>query len=153
MTLRENVRISFRAQIPSFKPLWGVFALKSIPTKRYLWATTASVPFESGHEKSEEGRCALLKIDLKTRKLVHRYECEAGDKHEAGDMTASANGDVFVSDGASGDECLCFVTMDRSSSAWCRPVPSYRPRHPRSAPIRSCCMFQTMSRDCRRKAF
>jgi hypothetical protein len=35
---------------------------------------------------------ALLKIDLKTRKLVHRYECEAGDKHEAGDMTASANG-------------------------------------------------------------
>jgi hypothetical protein len=40
---------------------------------------------------------------LKTRKLVHRYECEAGDKHEAGDMTAGANGDVFVSDGASGD--------------------------------------------------
>ena len=87
----------------SFKPLWGVFALQIDTTKHYLWATTASVPFESGHEKSEEGRCALLKIDLKTRKLVHRYECEAGDKHEAGDMTAGANGDVFVSDGASGD--------------------------------------------------
>jgi hypothetical protein len=92
-----------KAADPAFKPLWGVFALQIDPSRRYLWATTSSVPFESAHDKSEEGHCALLKIDLRSRKLVRRYECETGDKHEAGDMTVAANGDVFVSDGSSGD--------------------------------------------------
>jgi sugar lactone lactonase YvrE len=87
----------------SLKPLWAIFALQIDPTRRYLWATTASVPFEAAHEKNEEGRCALLKFDLQSRKLVHRYDCDATEKHEMGDMTVASNGDVFVSDGASGD--------------------------------------------------
>lgn len=84
-------------------PLWGVFALHLDPDGRHLWATTASLPFESGHKKEDDGKCALLRIDLQSRKIVNRFECESSAKHEMGDMTVASYGDVFVADGASGD--------------------------------------------------
>ena len=87
----------------AFQPLWGVLALRVDPSGKYLWATTESLPFEISHNKAEEGRCALLQINLKTRALIHRYDCDSGGQHEMGDMTIASNGDVYVSDGGSGD--------------------------------------------------
>jgi hypothetical protein len=97
----------------AFQPLWGVLALRVDPSGKYLWATTESLPFEISHNKADEGHCALLKIDLKTRALLHRYDCDPGAQHEMGDMTISSNGDVYVSDGSSGDMFVVHHDQDK----------------------------------------
>jgi len=65
-----------------------VFALAADPVRRVLWATTV-----------DEGKSALLRLSLESGKLLKRYDLPAGAKHELGDMTLSASGDAYVSDG------------------------------------------------------
>ncbi len=65
-----------------------VMALAADAARRWLWATTA-----------ENGKSAVLKYSLDTGKLLRRYDPPAGEKHEMGDMTVSAAGDAFISDG------------------------------------------------------
>jgi sugar lactone lactonase YvrE len=89
-----------RESVPS---LWAVFALRADTTRGVLWATTASQQPEIEHKKSEEGKSALLKFDLKTGKLLKRYEPQNGTQRVLGDMVVGRNGDVFVADSVSGD--------------------------------------------------
>jgi sugar lactone lactonase YvrE len=85
------------------KSLWAVLAIHVDSPHGVLWATTASLEAEVHHQKGDEGRSALLKFDLRTHKLMNRYEAPSGKAHAMGDMTVASNGDVFVSDGLSGD--------------------------------------------------
>ena len=94
-------------------PLWGVFALRADPERKILWATTASMQPEIDHQKSDDGKSALLKLDLRTGKLLKRYEPEDGSQHALGDMTLAANGDAFISDGLSGDVFAVFRDRDK----------------------------------------
>lgn len=92
-------------------PLWAVLAVRVDPGRRVLWATTASMQPELDHQKSEEGKSAVLKFDVRTGKLLKRYEPQDGTQHALGDMTVARNGDAFVADGLSGD--LFIVRHDR----------------------------------------
>jgi hypothetical protein len=85
------------------KPLWAVLAIHVDSRHGVLWATTASLEAEAHHQKGDEGKSALLKFDLRSHKLMNRYEAPTGKKHAMGDITVASNGDVFVSDGLSGD--------------------------------------------------
>jgi sugar lactone lactonase YvrE len=68
-----------------------IFALGVDSKRRILWASTAA-----------EGRSALLKYSLDTSALLKRYELKDDVKHALGDMTISASGDVYASDGEGG---------------------------------------------------
>jgi hypothetical protein len=85
------------------KSLWAVLAIHVDSRHGVLWATTASLEAEAHHQKGDEGKSALLKFDLRTHQLMNRYEAPSGKAHAMGDMIVAPNGDVFVSDGLSGD--------------------------------------------------
>ncbi len=86
--------------VPSGQPdIWAILALHADAKRRILWATTAAMPEFAGYRAADEGKSALLKYSLDSGKLLKRYDLPAGGKHALGDMTLSASGDVFVSDG------------------------------------------------------
>lgn len=78
---------------------WPILALGVDSKRRILWASTVAMPQGVGYRKEEEGRSALLKYSLDTGALLKRYDLTGETKHALGDMTVSASGDVFVSDG------------------------------------------------------
>jgi len=45
----------------------------------------------------------VLKFDIRTFRLLRRYEPADGKEHALGDMTVASNGDAYISDGLSGD--------------------------------------------------
>ena len=57
----------------------------------------------SGFTPAEDGRSALLKLDLDTGRLLKRFEPADGKPHALGDLTVSSKGAVYVADGRSGD--------------------------------------------------
>ena len=78
---------------------WPILALASDSKRRYLWATTAALPEGLGYNPADEGKSALLKFSLDSGSLLKRYDLPPSTKHTLGDMTLSAAGDVYVSDG------------------------------------------------------
>ncbi len=66
-----------------------MMALVADSRRRWLWATTVN-----------EGKSALWKFSLDSGKLLKHYDPPGAGKHELGDMTSNAAGDIFVSDGA-----------------------------------------------------
>jgi sugar lactone lactonase YvrE len=81
---------------------WPILALGVDSKRRILWASTVAMPQGIGYRKEDEGRSALLKYSLDTGALLKRYDLKNDTKHALGDMTVSASGDVYVSDGESG---------------------------------------------------
>jgi sugar lactone lactonase YvrE len=78
---------------------WPIMALGVDSKRRILWASAVAIPEGIGFRKEDEGRSALLKYSLDTGALLKRYDPTKDAKHALGDMTVSADGDVFVSDG------------------------------------------------------
>jgi sugar lactone lactonase YvrE len=78
---------------------WPIMALGMDSKRRILWASAVAIPEGVGLRKEDEGRSALLKYSLDTGVLLRRYDLTKDAKHALGDMTVSADGDVFVSDG------------------------------------------------------
>ncbi|MFN7996534.1 MAG: hypothetical protein U0Q18_23180 [Bryobacteraceae bacterium] len=86
--------------LPEGQPgVWSVMALAVDSQRRYLWASTVATPEAIGYRSADEGRSALLKYSVDTGKFLKRYDLPAGAQHALGDMTVSAAGDVYVSDG------------------------------------------------------
>jgi sugar lactone lactonase YvrE len=77
-----------------------------------------------GYSESDAGKAALFKYDLKTRKLIRKYEVP-GPRHLLNDIAVNAEGDVFVTDTATGeifsvrrerDELQIFIPAGRFES-------------------------------------
>lgn|SRR5581483_10902510 len=97
----------------STTPLGGMLAVRADASRKFLWATTANMQPEIDHQKSDEGKSALLKFDLDTGKLLKRYEPQDAAQHALGDMVVARNGDAFISDGLSGDVFAVFHDQDK----------------------------------------
>ena len=54
------------------------------------------MPEMKNFTEAVDGRNEILKIDIKTRRLVKRYILD--DKHVFGDLVVAKNGDVYISD-------------------------------------------------------
>jgi sugar lactone lactonase YvrE len=85
-----------------FAPGWGMLAVAADPARNTLWATAEPLPFSIGYDSAQKGRAAIVKYDLATGALLRRYDLPADARHGAGDIAVAENGDLFVSDGASG---------------------------------------------------
>ena len=75
---------------------YSVFALKADEKQRYLWVSCSAMPEMKNFTEAVDGRNEILKIDIKTRRLVKRYILD--DKHVFGDLVVAKNGDVYISD-------------------------------------------------------
>jgi sugar lactone lactonase YvrE len=55
------------------------------------------------YSEADAGKAALYKYDLKTRKLIRKYELGPNPRHLLNDLALNAEGDVFVTDTATGE--------------------------------------------------
>ena len=76
--------------------LWAVMGMKRDAKRKVLWVCTVATKEMNGYEDSLEGKTALLKYDLKTKKLLKRYDLEGG--HWLGDLVLDNAGTPFISD-------------------------------------------------------
>jgi hypothetical protein len=79
---------------------WPVEAIKIDRARAVVWATEVAMQGFVFAPKSDWGRSAVLRYDLKTGKLLQRIEGPKGG--DLGDMTLTPDGDAIVSDGEGG---------------------------------------------------
>lgn len=91
------------------KGLLAVFAMKADEKEKYLWVSSAAMPEMEGYTKDQEGRAEVLKIDIKTRKIVNRFML-AGN-HVFGDLVIAKDETVYVSD--SGEAIIYKIANDK----------------------------------------
>lgn len=82
--------------------LWSVMGMKVDAARRHLWVTTAAHPQMANYKPEENGNSAVLKFDLKTQKLIKRYDLPNKPvAHWLGDLLVNSQGDVFATDSLS----------------------------------------------------
>ena len=74
----------------------AVLALKADAKENYLWVSTAAFPEMESFNKTIIGISEVLKIGIKTKKVVNAFTVKG--KHVFGDLIVAANGVVYVSD-------------------------------------------------------
>jgi hypothetical protein len=79
---------------------WGFFGMAADPKRGVLWATTTALPQVEGFTPEEKGKSALLRIDLRSGKILETLPAPAGE-HHFGDVAVAPGGEVYVSDSAS----------------------------------------------------
>ena len=79
--------------------LWGVLGMKVDAKRRVLWATCMAGP----EEKEFNGYSGVFKYDLASKKLIKKYILDNQPRgHLLNDLVITANGDVYITDSASG---------------------------------------------------
>ncbi|MCL9804531.1 hypothetical protein NAT51_03295 [Flavobacterium amniphilum] len=89
--------------------LYSVMALKADEKEKILWVTSSVMPEMKGFAKSLEGKSEILKIDIKTRKLLKRFPLDGN--HVLGDLVVDNKGNVYVSD--SGEAVIFKIANDK----------------------------------------
>lgn len=92
---------------------YSVFAMKADAKEQYLWVTTSAMSVMKGYSDEMEGKNEILKIDIKTRKVVKRYTVDG--KHVFGDLLLAKNGDVYLSDSV---DPLIYKIADDKVTLW-----------------------------------
>lgn len=75
---------------------YSVFALKTDSNQKYLWVACSAIPEMKGFTKKDDGKSEILKIEIATQKLIHRYRAEGS--HVFGDIIVAKNNDIYISD-------------------------------------------------------
>jgi sugar lactone lactonase YvrE len=73
---------------------WAVMGMRVY--NNHLWACEVATPEFIGYDEANEGKTALLQFELKSGKLLNRYELTGG--HWLGDVLISKTGTVYASD-------------------------------------------------------
>ena len=76
--------------------MYSVFFMKPDNKEEFLWVSTAAMPEMLGYSNELDGKAEILKVDIKTKKIVGRFAIDGN--HVFGDLTVSKNGTVYVSD-------------------------------------------------------
>jgi DNA-binding beta-propeller fold protein YncE len=76
--------------------LCSVFGLKVDPSKKYLWA--CSSPMAEMEKYDSTARSAVFKYDIKSGKMLQRFEPIENKDYIFGDLTLDQKGNVYVSD-------------------------------------------------------
>ncbi len=104
---RKIVRVRLRANrapivedftVQGQDGLYSTLGMKVDAARRILWVCSSAENFMEGFSDADEGKAALFKYDLKTRKLIRKYELGPKPAHLLNDLVLNAQGDVFVTD-------------------------------------------------------
>lgn len=74
----------------------AILALKADAKEEFLWVATAAMPQMDNFSKEKNGMSEVLKIDIKTKKVVNGFSVKG--IHVFGDLIVAKNGAVYVSD-------------------------------------------------------
>jgi len=77
----------------------AIFSVRINQAKGWLWACSSPVPEIKNYDSTL--RSAVFKFDIKSGKLLAKYQTKDYVSSVFGDMALKSNGDVFVSDGKS----------------------------------------------------
>ena len=79
--------------------LWAVTGLHADADNNRLWVSTSAIPEFAQYSPADEGRAALLELDLATLQQINRYNVPMdGYLHDLGTLTVADSGDVYVLD-------------------------------------------------------
>jgi len=79
--------------------LWSVMGMKVDRANHVLWVCTTAHQQMSNYRPEDKGKSALLKYDLKTGKLLGKFEpADTTKPHWLGDLAINSKGDVFATD-------------------------------------------------------
>lgn len=74
----------------------SVLAMKADAKEEFLWVATSAFPEMEGFDKLVAGKAEVLKVDIKTKKIVNRFAVDGS--HVFGDLIVAKNGVIYVSD-------------------------------------------------------
>ena len=97
----DRNKLSFFADL-SKDPGWPLLAVAADARRRVLWVTAAAMPDFVASPKEAWGKDVLLKLDIKSGKILERFSAGDSEQHAMGDMTVMRDGAVIVSDGLGG---------------------------------------------------
>jgi hypothetical protein len=80
----------------------GYLALAVDSARGILWATTEAIPLALGFDSTMKGRASVFRYDLRTGKLLQRYDMPSSEAHGAGDIAVAENGDLLIADTGAG---------------------------------------------------
>jgi sugar lactone lactonase YvrE len=83
--------------------LYSTLGMKVDAARRTLWVCSSAESFMKGYSESDNGKAALFKYDLRTRRLIRKYELGPNPRHLLNDLALNGEGDVFVTDTVSGE--------------------------------------------------
>ena len=88
--------------------------MKIDTARRVLWVCTTAHPQMENYRKEENGSSALMKFDLRTRRLLAKYSIADKSKpHWLGDLAIDAHGDVFTTDSISPAIYVLWLGQDK----------------------------------------
>ena len=77
----------------------AVFDMAVDNKRRQLWVSTSAVTQQLGYRSSDYGNNALLKIDLDSGELLHKYNIKPdGESHGMGNIAVADDGTVYLAD-------------------------------------------------------
>ena len=79
--------------------LWSVMGMKVDQERHVLWVCTTAHPQMTNFAAEDKGKTALFKYDLKSGKLLAKYQpSDTSKPHWLGDLVINSNGDVYATD-------------------------------------------------------
>ncbi|MBL8151092.1 MAG: hypothetical protein JNN15_14285 [Blastocatellia bacterium] len=83
--------------------LWAVLGMKIDTKNDLLWASMAAIPQMSGFKPEQKNQTAIIKFDLKKRKLLKKYlpPNNSTTGQLIGDLVVTPSGDVYATDSLS----------------------------------------------------
>lgn len=109
---RKIVRVRLRANRPPVVEdftaegqdgLYSTLGMKVDAARRVLWVCSSAESFMKGYAEADAGKAALFKYDVRTRKLIKKYELDPKSNHLLNDVVLNEQGDAYVTDIASGE--------------------------------------------------
>jgi hypothetical protein len=91
----------------------SVFAMKTDAKQEFLWVATSAVPEMENFSEAVKGKAEILKVNIKTRKIVKRYSLEGN--HVFGDIYVTKNNKIFISDS---DKPIIYTIENDKLEVW-----------------------------------
>lgn len=91
----------------------AVFALKPDAKEEFLWVATSAIPEMENYSETVKGKAEILKVNIKTKKIVNRYSL--GGNHVFGDIYVTKNNKVFISDS---DKPFIYTIENDALAVW-----------------------------------
>ncbi|MFY8065405.1 MAG: tetratricopeptide repeat protein [Flavobacterium sp.] len=91
----------------------AVFALKPDAKEEFLWVATSAIPEMENYSEIVKGKAEILKVNIKTKKIVNRYSLEGN--HVFGDIYVTKNNKVFISDS---DKPIIYTIENDALAVW-----------------------------------
>ena len=91
----------------------AVFALKPDAKEEFLWVATSAIPEMENYSETLKGKAEILKVNIKTKKIIKRYSLEGN--HVFGDIYVTKNNKVFISDS---DKPIIYTIENDELAVW-----------------------------------